>query len=302
MNKIQDYTFALNVLGELVNIKDASYGETYFCPVCGNLMVPHKGNRKKWHFQHKINCICNSETYLHKIAKKRIRNLLLQSTEFYLEYSTNAVCNINCPFGNYPKCSRKSSNRINLKDFYNECMEEVEYNTFRPDLILFSSEFPKRKPILIEIYVTHKCSTEKIKLGERIIEIKLEKMENLEALLNIKCFSGLMPNVTMYNFNLKEKEFKPQETNFVASLYYWIIRKGSIIDVGKCYCWEGGGLYEIYSTRNDNIFISDVNIEEDLFPFLCARHKVYLNGHDKFRATNEQLRRMFKIKNFRKIQ
>ena len=45
MSKIlsQNYSYANNSSGDLINVSTAKRNEKYFCPICGELMNPHMG-------------------------------------------------------------------------------------------------------------------------------------------------------------------------------------------------------------------------------------------------------------------
>ncbi len=39
----QNYSYANNSIGDLINVSTAQRNEKYFCPICGELMNPHMG-------------------------------------------------------------------------------------------------------------------------------------------------------------------------------------------------------------------------------------------------------------------
>lgn len=57
----------------IINVSTAKRNEKYFCPICGELMNPHMGKVRRWHFVHKNAGNCSYESYLHKLAKIKIR-------------------------------------------------------------------------------------------------------------------------------------------------------------------------------------------------------------------------------------
>lgn len=74
----QNYSYANDQEHNLVHISKAQRGIEYFCPYCHALMTPHMGKIRRWHFTHKANIEnCCYESYLHKIAKSRIREAFL---------------------------------------------------------------------------------------------------------------------------------------------------------------------------------------------------------------------------------
>ncbi len=57
-------------------------------------MTSKMGTRRRWHFAHKANVEnCNHESYLHKIAKIKIRKAFKNATEFFIYYDAPAICN-----------------------------------------------------------------------------------------------------------------------------------------------------------------------------------------------------------------
>lgn len=53
------YSYALNDGKERVSIQNAKKGETYTCQLCGNKMIPKKGNIKRWHYAHTMDVGCD---------------------------------------------------------------------------------------------------------------------------------------------------------------------------------------------------------------------------------------------------
>lgn len=220
-NHTQNYSYANNLSGELINVSNAQRSEQYFCPICGEPMTPHMGKIRRWHFVHKNANNCSYESYLHKLAKIKIQKAFLYSENFILSYTAKAICSFDCPFINYSKCEGGKPVEFDLKKYYDSCQIESFYNQYIADLLLSSSINPNRPPILIEIMVTHKCTEDKIKDGVRIIEIPIQCEEDIEEIAN-NCylpavrynesthFSSNERNITLYNFN-KEESFDPRD-------------------------------------------------------------------------------------------
>ena len=167
-------------------IKEERHLHSYRCMGCGAEMIAKIGEKKKPHFAHKGNGEnCSSETYLHKLAKRLIREKFESPDPFIIKYHRIGTCSkINeCPFGNKNECEVIQSKPINLKDYYDTCKEEVHIEGFVADLLLTNSLKPEREPVLIEVYVKHECTDEKLKSGLRIIEIKVESEDDIKALL-----------------------------------------------------------------------------------------------------------------------
>ena len=183
------YHFALegNEVIPIENVdRDERKAHTFTCMGCGAEMIAKIGEKKAPHFAHKGNSEnCSTETYLHKLAKRLIREKFETSNTFNIKYNRIGTCSkINeCRFGNIPECAVIQTSPINLKDYYDTCKEEVQIKGFVADLLLTNSTKPERDPVLIEVCVTHECTKEKLDSGLRIIEIKVECEDDIRTLL-----------------------------------------------------------------------------------------------------------------------
>ncbi len=254
MAKIQskNYSYANNASGELINISTAQRQEKYFCPICGGAMIPHMGHIRRWHFVHKNTDICSYESYLHKLAKIKIRQAFLSSEFFFLSYDAKAICSCDCPFINSPKCEGAKSVKFNLRKYYDTCEIEASYNQYTADLLLTSSINPKTPPILIEIMVTHKCSDDKIRDGVRIIEIPIESEEQIDYIVKSCRLTAIRADhsytfkdrITLYNFN-KVETFDPTGSFDVFedcfsrknTIVLWLNQQGQF-KTFNCHCYE----------------------------------------------------------------
>lgn len=68
------YPNAVDENGEVHNIgsitQENRAEHKYYCLGCDKEMVPVLSENKEPHFRHKVNDLCNPETYLHNLAKK----------------------------------------------------------------------------------------------------------------------------------------------------------------------------------------------------------------------------------------
>lgn len=172
------YSYCIDDKDELVDIKSLSnatrHARRLYCLSCGQEMIPNLGTKKAWYFSHKADCACDGESYLHKLAKRVIKNKFDTEPTFLVEYEITKECsNVECKYRNYLCRKEFVPYRIDLKKYYDTCTEEASINGFVADLLLTDSKNPQKEPILIEICVTHPCNEEKIKSGLRIIEIKI---------------------------------------------------------------------------------------------------------------------------------
>ncbi|MDE5607903.1 MAG: hypothetical protein K2I64_03110 [Muribaculaceae bacterium] len=255
MTKIlsQNYSYANNSSNELIKVSTAQRNEKYFCPVCGELMIPHMGKIRRWHFVHKNTENCSYESYLHLLAKFKIRETFLKSEHFLLSYKAKALCSHECPFITSPKCEDEKPVQFDLRRYYDKCEIEASYYQYRADLLLSSSTNSNRPPVLIEIRVTHKCTEDKINSGARIIEIPIQSEEQIDHIVEsgkLKAvranqFSHLDENkITLYNFNKIESfdpigSFDEDEEYFSRknTIVFWLNQQGKFCSF-DCHCYE----------------------------------------------------------------
>lgn len=267
----QDYSYAFDKTGNLVNVREASRNSSYYCPCCGEIMIPHMGKVRRWHFTHKSVAQCNYETYLHKIAKIKIQKAFLSSEHFILSYNAKAICSCECPFIGFPNCESGKPVEFDLKKYYDTCQIEASYNQYIADLLLSSSINPNLPPVLIEIMVTHKCTEEKINDGVRIVEIPIKCEEEIDEIANNCKLSALRNNestqfssnerkITLYNFN-KVESFDPRDDyddyedyfDRKDTIVFYINQQGYFRSF-DCHC------YEVSSKLPNNVhyFISKI--------------------------------------------
>ena len=159
------YHYALDEHNRLVHINDVDRdnrnSHIFHCLNCGAEMVPRMGDVRAWHFSHSASEEhCGAETYLHKLAKRLIRMEFENKPSFNIRYCRDVVCSdvSTCPFAKPEWCHSAEPETFDLKQYYDTCKEEQEINGYIADLMLTSSEYPKREPVLIEIQVTHKST------------------------------------------------------------------------------------------------------------------------------------------------
>ena len=262
----QNYSYAVDASGVLVNVKQAVRDKKYFCPCCGFEMRPHMGNIRRWHFTHKAEAECSYESYLHKIAKIRIKEAFITSEKFAITYNPKHLCSKDCPFLYDEKCFKHKYVTFNLKEYYDECEEELECDGFVPDLILRSSSAPNREPVFLEIYVTHKSTEEKLKSGYRIIEIPITSEEDIYNIVETMSLKGedssvkqdeysKTENIRFYNFN--KKYYLNDMGSIVEPKYILIVNKDGTFKYEKVVCYE---FNEKFNSPEQNLIISNFPI------------------------------------------
>ena len=182
---------------------------------------------KQRYFFHVDNCKDPSkETFLHNSAKYYIKEKFTKSDSFYIEFDVEEVCCKEICRFDRRMCKRLFSNRYDLKRYYDKVEVEKHLdNGFQPDVYLTSKKHDA-DPIFVEIEVTHACSDEKLRLGTRIIEIKIPKDYDIEKHpLKLDCLKeGKMEQgieVKFHNFNksrhrVSERPYEEKEIRAIA--------------------------------------------------------------------------------------
>ena len=208
------YSYCVDENGELVHIKsltnETRHARLLYCLQCGQEMVPNLGKIKTWYFSHKADTACDGESYLHKLAKKRIKEKFDSSSHFPITFVRDVPCSESspCPCCDSFYCMTKETTvpsdlkLWNEKVIYDICQEEEPYGDFRPDLLLTHSSKPDREPVFIEIYKSHKSNDNKLSSKHKIIETnKLESESDIEEIVKCGFIEG--KNCKVYNFKPK---------------------------------------------------------------------------------------------------
>ena len=128
------------------------------------------------------------DRYLHNYSERRLKQRFDESEgtgQFMVEYHVLEICphfNV-CKLKSKIKCQGEPKlhlKQLNLRNLYDTCSIEKGENKYIADLLLTNSKDSFIKPMLIEVFVTHECTKEKIKSGYQIIEIKIEKNDDAE--------------------------------------------------------------------------------------------------------------------------
>lgn len=195
-------------------------------------MIPKQGTKRRWHFAHENNHgNCSYETYLHKIAKQLIRCNFIETKTFKISFYQKSVCSIeDCPLGKLQHCSWCALKSYDLKTYYDKCEEETAVEKYRADLVLTSSHH-EIDPILIEICVSHKSTSEKLNSGYRIIEIRIDSEEDIRQIISTsmiiesdsvlnQCRIAKNHRVKFYNF--KETMEVPDYEHQLPKFRFWV--------------------------------------------------------------------------------
>lgn len=208
------YKYAFDESRKIVSIDSVTdadrYNHTYYCISCGAELKPRLGSKNVHHFYHvNADASCSGETYLHTLAKYRLKDRFDSSEEFKISLYQYRRC-VNSPTCIFSSddCRLRKLEEFNLKEYYKSCsiegLIEHEGHQYRADLLLCNGK-ESVNPLLIEIYVKHKSVEQKIKSGLRIIELRVKSEEDID----MYCSDGLVEtlkdssscqNVKFYGF------------------------------------------------------------------------------------------------------
>ncbi|MCH5309255.1 MAG: hypothetical protein J1E58_05275 [Prevotella sp.] len=207
-------------------------GVRFFFPGCEgdeeeemlHIIRKHKNGETKF-FRHKPGYIENRnerDRYLHNYAELRLKERFDESEAtgvFVVQYYVEEQCPLcaDCKLRKDIKCQGEQKvhlKELNLREFYDTCKIEKGEDKFIADLLLTNSKDENIPPIFLEVFVTHKCSEEKLNSGYQIIEIKIESekdadnaiIENSGDFVDDHCFMRSENEVRnapimFYNFN-----------------------------------------------------------------------------------------------------
>lgn len=241
MTKTIKYSYCINEKNELVHISDIT-NETrrsskLYCLQCGLEMVPKLGSgAREKHFAHKQECACNGESYLHKLAKRKIREKFMSSETFPVEFSSKRYCREKdkCSFFSSEWCCEEISVKRDLKKWegkviYDTCEEEIKIGDFRPDLLLTCSTMPKRVPVFIEIFKTHRSDESKINSGYKIIETnRIESETDIESFIR----NGFLEHYNCMTYNFEPK-MKAKRLTASAPVKRFVLSSNDIARIDK---------------------------------------------------------------------
>ena len=211
MKKQVKYSYCLDENGNLVHVEDLKdetrHAHQWYCLQCGQEMVPNLGKIKAKHFAHKADTVCDGESYLHKLAKRLIRDRFLSTGSFPIIFKREIFCREKqeCPFFVIFCCKKEQITSFDLKQWYDICKEEAAEGGFRPDLLLTCSSKPERDAVFIEVFKTHQSNEIKLRSKYRIIETeRIETEEDIADIINRGFVEG--ENCNTYNFKLKPSQ------------------------------------------------------------------------------------------------
>lgn len=146
MKQTIKYRYAFDSRKNTIDIttinKNDRNSSKYYCISCGKELTAKLGDKKQHHFSHKISTdstSCNFETYLHNLAKYKIKEIFDNDTTFNINMTEKVICSSiqNCYFSSDENCCSHSREiLVNLKDRYDLCTVEKQIEGFKADILL----------------------------------------------------------------------------------------------------------------------------------------------------------------------
>ena len=265
------YKYAYDEKGNEVNILnvplEGHLKRIFTCMGCGGQMLAAIGP-KRMYFRHKSDeANCDKESYLHKLAKIRIKRKFDDKTRpFNIALSGPLECEQHCKMFSETECTVNGLYPfIDLHDYYDTCEEERSYDGFVADLLLTNSSKPNIPPVFIEVCVTHKCTEEKKESGNKIIELIVSSEEKIDSLVdkdwgmpyNVQrseegnkrniCFVGF------YGFNYITKEKTELSNNMRRQIERFVIYPTGMFYRAKRACYLSKDRYNPLTVMEFNI-------------------------------------------------
>lgn len=223
-NKSIKYRYALDEEKKVIDITSLIHQERngskkYVCLGCGEPVIPRTGSIRTWHFAHRVPGNCNPESYLHKLAKERIKAKFDSGEPFRVGYYSEIECPKTAICTQYVahSCPEQTFLTLDLKGQYDTCELESRIEdsgkAVIPDILLTGRN---EQPTFIEICVSHPCEPEKINLGFRIIEIKISSEEDIDNILKLDI---IKENDMVQFYNFDRIDHNPQSYSKAECLY-----------------------------------------------------------------------------------
>ena len=141
-------------------------------------MIAALGEKYQDYFRAKRGYQLNPETELHEYVKRVLKHRFETEDHFYIKYYRKEYCpnEKDCIFYDELNkgCGKLDSQlcEYDLKDYYDTATIEGGYDGFVADVLLTSSSH-NRRPVFLEVAVTHPCTEEKKASGHKIIELSV---------------------------------------------------------------------------------------------------------------------------------
>lgn len=207
--KTVQYGYALDNEGKLTHISKIVHktNNSFVCIGCGQEMIAAIGQVNAHHFRHK-NTTCSYETYLHEAAKlaffELFHNCLIDKKALSITLDRKLICKSNkLKLSPFEDCSSIGLSKYNLMSLFTNADLEAHDKTtgLKPDILLTNTQSGHK--CYVEIFVTHKCSDEKINTEIPILEFDIKSEIDIQYILNSEYAES--EYLKLYNFNPKPK-------------------------------------------------------------------------------------------------
>lgn len=217
MIKEVEYRFAKDEDGNLVDANEFDPSERRtrkcHCLSCGEVLIPVLGQKRRRHFRHEADKLCNGETYLHVLGKMMLKKRWDEEEHFYIHFFR--IRERSC---SHSSCKLRSDECVqtdfdehayeDLKKFYQTCTVEkqikIDGEDFRADLLLENES--GKDPIMLEVCVSSPSSDKKKASGIRVIEFVIESEEDANSLYSkLIWIGGKDYNIKSYGFRSKKQ-------------------------------------------------------------------------------------------------
>lgn len=211
-------------------------------------MIAALREKNQHYFRARRGYALNPETELHQYVKTILKHRFDTEEKFPIRYYRKDTCPFKdeCIF--YDKLNddcgmlEKRLFEYDLKQFYDTATIEESHKGFTADVLLTSTQV-KRRPVFLEVAVTHPCEPEKIDSGIKIIELFVEKEDDAYCELeeSSQC-SGFNERVSIKFHNFETNNELKECAHHISKKKYSslppIEERGTIIPT-KYYCYPG---------------------------------------------------------------
>jgi len=213
--------FNLDVLSLPVNMPKKERPRSLTCAGCGQPVIPNLGPQKVRHFSHDPNnrtFSCSWESYLHQAGKRALAEAvedLIRTGKSLTLIHPHGIRNLTYRWdGDFVTETTEPSSRTLDVGGATVTVEKGEKG-FVADVLMRASELN----LLLEVAVTHRCSTEKVSSGVPILEFDLSSEEDIERMVGEVrsgevIIGGVGAQVRAMNLDLETVEERFEEADW----------------------------------------------------------------------------------------
>ena len=163
---------------DISNVNEANRLPEYYSIGSNTPMIAALGQTNQHYFRAKRGYQLNPETELHEYVKRILKHRFETEDHFCIKYHRKEYCSNekDCIFYDEKnmECGKLCTHlcEYDLKEYYDTATIEGGYDGFVADVLLTSSSH-NRRPVFLEVAVTHPCTEEKKASGNKIIELSV---------------------------------------------------------------------------------------------------------------------------------